>query len=117
MATKESLHLNTPDPALITVSQNQTTHIDNTLTVEKELELAIGLTNVVQANAFAYGNTFASGELERSTSNGGAVNGVAVREGFDVTHSIVGGERRWEVGIHFSCTIGTPHESGGEAFV
>ena len=91
--SEESLELHASNTPISGVSENQTTNIDDALAVRPELELAVALTDVVQADAHGHGVRLASFEVERTTTDGSAVGGVALRVGH-LAYFFVGGVGR-----------------------
>lgn len=113
--SEEGLYLHTVDTTGVLVTEDETTNIDHTLTINEQLHLAIGLTRVVQTHTLADCCPSASLPCERTTSDRRTVVRVAHGFGRNVAHDIIGGVCGREVGVDLSRTIGTPHQTDGPA--
>jgi len=77
MTTEERLHLNTPDPSIAVLSQNDVLEIDDALASNKDLNFAVGLTIIVETNTLRDSCALTGCEREGSTTNGGTVIAIA----------------------------------------
>lgn len=117
-ATEERLHLHATDTACIAVAENEASHVDDALSVDPELKLAIRLSNVVETNALADSCPGPCCKLEGTAADGLAIGGVAVGVG-EAADLLVRGELApiggREVGVEFAVSVCTPHDAGREA--
>jgi hypothetical protein len=90
LTTKESLHLCTVNPSLITITEDQSTEVDNAFPIGPHLDLAILLSRIIELHTLADLVPCANFEIERPTGNGCAICGVALRKRLDVANLLVG---------------------------
>lgn len=109
------MHLHTPHLTSITVPEYKAANIDDTLAIDEELEFTISLADIIEPDTLRDSGPFASGESESTTANRSTVGGVAVGHWLDIADFLVLVEGRGKVGVEFTSTIGTPHETSREA--
>ena len=115
--SEERLHLDAADAALVLVADDEPSDGENALAVDEQLELAVLRAGVVEAHALADRRARARLEGERAAADGRAVRVVAVRLRRDLAESLVGRVVGRKVGVKLAGTVGTPHETSGEATV
>lgn len=95
--SEERLEVHSSDPPGRTVPNDQPSDVDDTDPLNKQLQLAIRDTIIVQPNALR--NSCASTRLpsERSTTNRLSVNGIAGGEWRDGANDLVFGIIRWKI--------------------
>lgn len=117
--TEEGLSLKTTEAALGITPELQPLDIDDALSVEEELQLPVGLTDVVEANALGNGVPPAGRKTEDTPSNGSSIDGIAVRTGESVAQFLVGFKawvfRGGKVGVQLTLPFGSPHETSRPA--
>jgi len=92
LTTEESLHLCTPNPSLSTVTELQSTEVDNTLPIRPHLDLAICLSGIIELHTLTDLVPSANFEIVRPTGNGCTICGVALRKRLDVANLLIGSE-------------------------
>ena len=116
LTTEECLHLHSADSASSAVAEDEATDIDNALSIDEKLDLSIGLANVVEPDALAYGGPCARREAESATSDRGTVGGIAVGCRSDIANLAISSETRvsegWKICIEFSLSSSAPHKAG-----
>jgi len=94
--------------------------VDDALSVDEQLKLTVGFTNVVEPDPLAYSRPCAGGKLECTTANRSTIRGITIRFGSNLALLLVGGEFgdrvRWEISVELSFAFGSPHETSREAF-
>lgn len=114
-ASKEGLHLQTPDLARLASPENKTTEVHDRLSIDKEFQFPIGLSNVVEPDAFRDSSPLASREGESATAERSTIGGVAIGVLYLVAEPIVVAGR--EVSIYLTLALAAPHETSREASV
>lgn len=115
--SEERLHLDAADAASSLVTEDKALDGEDALALDEDLELAVLLTDVVEADALADRGACAGLEGPRAAADGGTVNVVAGRERRNVADGLVGRVVGREVGVRLTCTAGAPHEARGPASV
>ena len=115
--SEERLHLDALELALAGGAEDEALDGEDALALDEELDLAVLLAEVVEADALANRGAAPSLEVERAAADGRAVRLVALRLGSDVAHGLVGGVVGREVGVDLALAISAPHEAGREAAV
>ena len=115
--SEERLHLDALELALAGRAEDEALDGEDALALDEELDLAVLLAEVVEADPLANRGTAASLEVERAAADGRAKNVVALGLRRDIAHRLVLGRVGWEVGVELACSLGAPHETRGEAAV
>jgi len=112
LTSKEGLHLNAPHPACPTVPKNKAFNIDDTLAINEELKFTVGLAGVIELDTLADIRPFACGKFEGPTPDRSTIYGVAKGFRFDIANSLVLRKRGRKIGVEFTISLTTPHETG-----
>jgi len=115
--SKEGLHLHTKYFTCTAVPEDKTFHIDDTLAINEELYFPVGLASIIEPDALTNICPFARDKLEGTTSDRSTIVGVA--DGFrcDIANNFVLVIGRRKVGVKFTISASTPHETGREATI
>jgi len=92
--TKEGLGLETAETALSTAPELEPTNADDAVSVEEELQLSVGLTNIVKTNTLRHSVPLARFEVKGTPTDGSTISGVAFRFGGNVAQFAVSLEAR-----------------------
>ena len=119
LTAKEGLSLDTTEAALGIAPELQPIDVDDALSVDKELQLSVGFTDVVKTNALRNSVPLTRLEVEGTPTDGSTIGGVAFREGGNAAQPLVGLETcilvGGKVGVQFTRPLGSPHETSGPA--
>ena len=115
--SEERLHLDALELALARSAEDEALDGEDALALDEELDLAVLLAEVVEADALANRGAAPSLEVERAAADGRAVDAVALGLGRDVADGLVGGVRGREVGVHLARAVSAPHEARRPAAV
>ena len=117
LTSEERLHLDAPNTPRVRRPQHQAGDGEHALAVHEQLELAIGLADVVELDALADRRAGPWSERERAATDGRTKNVVALGLRRDTAHRLVLGRVGWEVGVELARSLRAPHEACGEAAV
>ena len=115
--SEERLHLDALELTLARGAEDETLDGEDALALDEELDLAILLAEVVEADALADRGAASSLEVERAAADGRTVDAVALGLGRDIADGLVGGVRGREVGVHLARAVSAPHEARGPAAI
>lgn len=99
LTAKERLRLDAPNPPLRSIPQHQSRHAQHALPIHPHLHLPVLAAHIVQPHPLHHGRPPPARKGPRAAADARAVRRVAVREGRDGAHALVGREGRREVGV------------------
>ena len=111
LASKEGLHLYAPHLACPTVPNDKALNIDDTLAIDEEFKFTVGLTGIIEPDTLADIRPFACGKFEGLAPNRSTIFGIAKGFRFNIANNLILIKRGRKVGVEFTISLTTPHET------